>query len=240
MKHHYVHSIRRSIMLLLFSAAVFTGCSSGPQAQKLSANEFADKIRQLPSAPLLDVRTPEEFADGHLTNARNFDWNGDSFEQQTATLDKASPVFVYCLSGGRSAEAAQQMRTEGFKQVYELKGGIMKWRAAGLPETAGKENTAGMSMQQFDTLLESPLPVLVDVYAEWCMPCKKMKPALDSITAEMKDKVKVIRINADENKALCKVLHIESLPVLQLYKEHTLSWSHEGYLDRESITEQLK
>ena len=230
----------------LFPAAAFTiltaftACShSTPYT--LGPAEFSAQLQQHPQSPLLDVRTPEEFAQGHLANARNVDWNGSLFEQQVSTFDKTAPVYVYCLSGGRSAEAAQQMRNEGFSHVYELKGGIMKWRAAGLPET--KENAApaspGMSLQQFNTLLDAGTPVLVDFYADWCAPCKKMKPGLDSIAAGMKDKVTVIRINAPDNLELCKALQVDALPVLQLYRQHALVWSHQGFMSRDEIVKRL-
>ena len=83
---------------------------------------------------MLDVRTPAEYTQGHLSNARNIDWNGGEFEKSIAKLDKSKPVFVYCLSGGRSAAAASKMRSIGFREVYELSGGFAKWKAAKLPE----------------------------------------------------------------------------------------------------------
>src|ERR1035437_4915023 len=147
------------------------------------------------------------------------------------TIDKSKPVFFYCLSGGRSSSAASQMRNDGFKEVYELDGGIMKWRGANLPETT--ENTTastGMTKQQFDALLTPDKTVLVDFYADWCEPCKRMKPYLEEISKDMADKVVVIRINADDNQALCKELKIDALPVMQIYKNKTLAWTNSGYI----------
>lgn len=121
--------------LLFFYTVIslfFNSCTNG---QNLSAIEFSEKINALPSATIIDVRTPEEFAEGHLQNAKNYNWNGADFEKQTKTLDKSKPVFVYCLSGGRSSSAANKMRSDGFKKVFELRGGISKWRAENLPLT---------------------------------------------------------------------------------------------------------
>ena len=224
-------------------AILFNSCNGGKTEAiktELTPNEFAEKIKEMPSAPLIDVRTPEEFSKGHLQNAKNIDWNGDNFESQIETLDKSKPVFVYCLSGGRSSRAASQMRSKGFKEVYELKGGILKWRMANLPETT--DNTVisqGLTKKQFDELLNSDKLVLIDFYAEWCIPCKKMKPILDEISKNMEDKVVVIRINADDNQALCKELKIEALPVLKLYKNKMLSWTNEGYVDKVDILKQI-
>jgi len=101
---------------------------------RLSAAEFAEKIQQTPAAVVVDVRTPAEFAKGHLPQALNIDWKGSEFDKQMATLDKAAPVFIYCLSGGRSASAAHKLSAAGFQNIYELEGGITQWRAAELPE----------------------------------------------------------------------------------------------------------
>ncbi len=111
-------------ILLAIVAILLNSCTqANTQPTTLSAVEFAQKIKELPNAAILDVRTPEEFLKGHLSNALNFDWNGSEFDKQIATLDKAKPVFVYCLSGGRSSDAASKMRSDGFQLVYELNGG---------------------------------------------------------------------------------------------------------------------
>ena len=229
---------------LLGIALLLNSCSSGqkqPDGTNLSAPEFAQKIKELPSAPIVDVRTPGEFSKGHLISATNIDWNGNDFEKQISTLDKSKPVLVYCLSGGRSTAAAAQMRSEGFKEVYDLVGGIMKWRGANLPETTKNEAASlGMSRQQFDVLLNTDKLVLIDFYADWCAPCKKMKPYLEEISKDMSDKVVVVRINADDNQALCRELKIDVLPVLQVYRNKTLSWSNSGYIDKQNVLPQLK
>lgn len=225
-------------------AFVFIGCVNGQNKSvktSLSATEFADKIKQTPKSPVIDVRTPEEFSKGHLKSSKNINFNGDDFEQQISKIDKSKPVFVYCLSGARSSSAASYMRNSGFKEVYELSGGIMKWRAANLPETTDNEITSnGMNLKQFNDLLKSNKLVLIDFYADWCAPCKKMKPYLEEISKDMADKVVVIRINADDNQSLCKELKIDALPVLSLYKNKVQIWTNTGYISKEEVVKQLK
>jgi thioredoxin len=97
-----------------------------------------------------------------------------------------------------------------------------------------------MTKGEFDALLNSDKLVLIDFYAEWCAPCKKMKPYLDEISKDMADKVVIIRINADDNQALCKELKIDVLPVLQLYKNKTLKWTNTGFIDKAEVVKQLK
>jgi len=223
---------------------LFNSCSNGqssPSGPSIPAAAFSKKITELPGAPLIDVRTPGEFSQGHLKNAINYDISESGFESQIASLDKLKPVLVYCLTGSRSTYAVRYMQSIGFKEVYELNGGMMKWRAANLPETTEKTTiAAGMSKQQFDNLLVTDKLVLIDYYADWCAPCKKMKPYLDEISKDMADKVVVVRINADENQALCKELKIDALPVLQIYKNKTLIWSNTGFIEKEAVVKQLK
>lgn len=230
-------------IILIASAALFGNCNRQQKLDyktNLSAAEFAERIAENPNAIVLDVRTPKEFLEGHLQEARNADLNMNDFEQQIKALDKSQPIFVYCLSGGRSSAAADKMRSDGFEQVYELEGGIMKWRAANFPEVANVSSISwGMTKQEFDSLLISDKLVLVDFYADWCAPCKKMKPYLDEIAKEMADKVIVIRINADDHKALCEQLKIDALPVLQLYNKEILVWNNTGYIDKEDVVKQL-
>lgn len=92
---------------------------------------------------------------------------------------------------------------------------MIKWRAAGPLETIITSlKPSGMNKEQFNTLVNSDKVVLVDLYADQCVPCKKIEPYLKEITQDMADKVVVIRINADQNQALCEELKIDALPTL--------------------------
>ena len=97
-----------------------------------------------------------------------------------------------------------------------------------------------MSRLQFDALINSDKLVLVDFYADWCEPCKKMKPYLDEISNSMSDRISVIRINTDDNQQLCRELNIEALPVLQLYKNKNITWSNTGYISKEDVLKKLQ
>lgn len=241
------------IIALVTISVISNSCSNGqsnPQEQlqatskeiktNLTPVEFADKIKELPSAPILDVRTPDEFSGGHIENALNYNWKGSEFDKQIAPLDKSKPVFIYCLSGGRSSAAATKMRTDGFVEVYELSGGMMNWRSQNMPETNTNTTSKGMTRQQFDVLLNSDKIVLIDFYAEWCAPCKKMKPYLEEISKDMVATVIVVRINVDENPTLAKELKIDGLPVLQVYKNKSMTWTYKGFIEKEDVVKQLK
>nr|WP_294858778.1 thioredoxin domain-containing protein [uncultured Fluviicola sp.] len=231
----------KKILSIVLLVTVLFSCSNGQTQYTLPAKTFAEKINNSPNAIILDVRTPGEFSNGHLKNARNYDWNGTEFDQQITSLDKSKPVFVYCLSGGRSSAAADKMRSVGFKEVYELEGGIMQWRSESLPETTNNQvMSTGMTGQDFHALLDSDKLILIDFYADWCVPCKKMEPYLNEISTELKNSVTVIRINVEENQELCKELGISTIPVLQVYKDKKMTWTTTGLVEKEEVMKHLK
>jgi len=82
---------------------------------------------------LLDVRTPEEYAEGHLEGCTLMDFNSPAFADEVAKLDRDKAVYVYCRSGARSGRAADMMTDMGFKEVYNLEGGIVAWQQSGKP-----------------------------------------------------------------------------------------------------------
>lgn len=82
---------------------------------------------------VIDVRTADEFKEGHITGAKNIDIFSDDFEAQVAKLDKTRPVIVHCQSGGRSTRALPVFEKLGFKELIHLDGGFGGWEAAGKP-----------------------------------------------------------------------------------------------------------
>lgn len=228
-------------LIVVFFLIILTGCGkaqNNKNESSLPVTEFSKKIDQARGAQVVDVRTPREFRNGHLKNAMNIDWNADDFSEKAKTLDTDTPIFVYCMSGPRSRAAAAKLREMGFKEVYEMQGGMMKWRNANLPEIKASTST-GMSLARYNEILKSNTPVLVDFYAEWCAPCKKMEPYLKKMAAEMPDKVKIIRINADENAELCKELNVSALPVLKLYKNDKVVWDNLGFVTEDEVKKQI-
>ena len=82
---------------------------------------------------VIDVRTPQEYADGHIRAAINIDYNSPAFKDEIGQLDKNKTYIVYCRTGARSAQARQIMEDLGFKYVINMDGGITAWIDQGLP-----------------------------------------------------------------------------------------------------------
>lgn len=102
--------------------------------QSVGVEEFAAAIHQ-PGVVLIDVRTPAEFAAGHLAGAKNIDVSDSGFSSAIASLAKDAHYAIYCHSGNRSRAAMQLMNDAGFSHVFDLAGGISAWEAAGQPTT---------------------------------------------------------------------------------------------------------
>lgn len=94
--------------------------------QDLENEEFASKMSEV-NGILIDVRTPEEFNEGHIEGAINLDYNSGAFESYVDSLDVTSPVFVYCHAGGRSGKARDILKDRNFLEVYNLKNGYGNW-----------------------------------------------------------------------------------------------------------------
>ena len=225
-----------ALALLVF---VLTSCNGQTQknSKLIDPVAFKKEIAATPNAQILDVRTPEEYASEHLQNAQNVNWLSPDFVANTSKYDKYKPVFVYCKSGGRSHKAAEKLAELGFTNIIELEGGILKWDAAGLSKPA--EKWIGITQKEYADLLSSDKKVLIDFYAEWCAPCKKMTPYLLKMQKELGNKIVIIRLDADQNKSLLSEMKISELPTLLWYENKQLKWQHSGYISESDLKKQF-
>lgn len=215
------------------------GCNAqSKNVHTVPAAAYAEKIKATSNAQILDVRTPEEFSGEHLDNAENVNWNDPNFVSNASKYNKSKPVFVYCKVGGRSKQAADKLSELGFTEVYNLEGGIMKWNAAGFSKPSDK--IIGMCPQEYGDLIKSDKKILVDFYADWCEPCKKMTPYLLQMQIDLKGKLTISRLNADENKTLVSEMKLDELPVLILYENGQQKWLHKGFISENDLKKQLQ
>ena len=114
------------------SAAVQGPAAPVAAPERVDAARFAE-VTASPGVTIVDVRTPEEFAAGHIEGAVNYNVEGPDFGAQIAALDPAGTYAVYCRSGNRSQAAVAAMSQAGIPGIYELESGIVGWEEAGLP-----------------------------------------------------------------------------------------------------------
>ncbi|MCC6514878.1 MAG: thioredoxin [Chitinophagales bacterium] len=229
------------IALLLTISFISTSCNSQNAGQVLTPTAFNEKMNTTSDAEILDVRTPEEYAGGFIKNAQNIDYNSAAFEEEISKLDKNKTYFVYCLSGKRSASAASVMRKNGFANVVNLDGGILAWQSANLPIVTENSKAVAdkITMEMYQQMITSDTLVLVDYFAPWCAPCMKMKPMLEEIEKEYAGKVKVIRLDINENKQLAQQLKIAEIPILKTFVKGKETWVHKGYIEKADLVKNL-
>lgn len=123
-----------SLIVMIMSVIQVSGCNGNDNITSVPATEFENIIKG-DSVQILDVRTPLEYAEGHIAGALNINVQSDDFQQVAEKeLSKDSTILVYCRSGRRSMNAAEILTKLGYK-VINLKGGIIEWREDGLPVT---------------------------------------------------------------------------------------------------------
>ncbi|WP_278576545.1 rhodanese-like domain-containing protein [Alloprevotella tannerae] len=125
--------MKKLLFSILAALGLFANAQSQSEVEVLEPQAFIERVKADTSAIILDVRQPEEFAEGHLAQAINLDWlNQTVFINGLAKLNKQKTYYVYCRSGRRSQAAAGKLKAEGF-QVIDLKGGYLHWVELGLP-----------------------------------------------------------------------------------------------------------
>ncbi len=119
----------KNIIFVLIISLLFISCKgqetehfkildSGQYEQIISQNEVT----------IIDVRTPSEYQNGHIKNARNINVQSGDFKSKMQNFDRKKPIYIYCRSGARSANAGKILEEMGFTEIYDLKGGILSWK----------------------------------------------------------------------------------------------------------------
>ena len=124
--------MKRLFAALIASVFTLTACGATGAVTTMNVPDFAKKVSDK-SIVLLDVRTPAEFASGHISGATNIDFESGTFESDIQKLDKSKSYAVYCRSGNRSGQATSLMAKDGFSTVFNLEGGLINWQSAGYP-----------------------------------------------------------------------------------------------------------
>lgn len=118
-----------SITMLLFASSCKEEKNNG-EIKLVTPEEMQTLIEQK-DVQLVDVRTKQEYEQGHIDDAQNIDFNSPTFDEDIVKLDKNKPVLLYCKSGGRSAKCAEKLKAAGFIKIFDLEGGITQWKFNG-------------------------------------------------------------------------------------------------------------
>mgnify|MGYP000526448653 CR=1 FL=1 len=110
------------LALVLAATLALAACSAGSSSINVNENTI-----------VIDVRTPDEFKDGHIKTAKNIDIMSKEFAAKLGALDKTKPVLVHCQAGGRSTRALPTFEKLGFSEVYHRDGGMNDWNKASQP-----------------------------------------------------------------------------------------------------------
>ncbi len=206
--------------------------------QKLSVDDFEKNITT-EKVQVFDVRTIAEYQTGHLKNSMQADWTDKTqFNERIKYIDKNIPVYIYCLSGVRSAQAADYMRKNGYSNVIEMNGGISAWKRNGKPIADAVIETQ-YTMDEYNAMIPSDKTVLVNFGADWCPPCVKMKPVLEELISKKGKEFELVKIDAGIQTNLMKSLNIESIPVYIYYKNGKEVWRKEGIVSIEEFLAEL-
>lgn len=120
------------ITILLFSACATTAPEGSHSIKDIDAVTAQAALKK-EKVVLLDVRTPEEYSQGHIPGAQLMDFHGEHFNEELVKLDPNATYIVYCASGNRSQKAAQMMKEKSFQNVSNVLGGFQAWQSQQLP-----------------------------------------------------------------------------------------------------------
>ena len=127
------------LLVSLVAGTVLLGsCAPAQTIENITSQNAFSLIQDNQGNPdflILDVRTPAEFASGHIENALNLDFYSETFRNELNNLNKNKTYLVYCKVGGRSQNTLNIMAELNFKEVYNMAGGITAWKAEGFPAT---------------------------------------------------------------------------------------------------------
>lgn len=130
----YPSTVKLLFALLLIMGLQACNSSNAQTAQiKRITNDELKELLSNSSVQLVDVRTPQEYNQGHIGDAQLIDFMRPDFKEKVSKLDKDQPIVVYCAVGGRSYQSTEVLKSLGFKEIYDLKRGIAGWAQAGLP-----------------------------------------------------------------------------------------------------------
>jgi rhodanese-related sulfurtransferase len=122
-----IYRIACLFVAMIFFASCMDNKADNSEVKLVTAEEM-QSILELEDVQLVDVRSPKEHGEIRIANSQNIDFSSPTFDEDISKLDKAKPVILYCKGGNRSAKCAKKLKNAGFEKIYDLEGGISKWK----------------------------------------------------------------------------------------------------------------
>jgi rhodanese-related sulfurtransferase len=234
------------IRIFIFLSLIFIfSCNSAIKNEHVNMDiiQFSN-LTDPENYTLLDVRTNEERINGYLLNSTHIDYYDKRFIEKINLLDKNKPVYVYCKVGGRSLKVSNKLIQFGFKNVYNLEGGFLRWSNNQLPIEYDSLSLLTETKQEFnkqylDSIIQQNETTLIYISTKWCAPCKKMNPLVDKFSNDFVNKLSVIRFDLDRNLFLNEFYNISSIPLFVLYKNNQEVWRKNGIIAYGDIADKL-
>jgi rhodanese-related sulfurtransferase len=125
-------NFKTSYVFILLLMVVLSSCINEEKGSvQLVSPEEMKELQNDKSVQVVDVRTAKEHDQEAIPNSQNIDYNSPTFDEELSRLDKNRPVLLYCKTGRRSAECAKKLENAGFVKIYDLQGGISRWKYEG-------------------------------------------------------------------------------------------------------------
>ncbi|MBE50605.1 MAG: hypothetical protein CMP51_02820 [Flavobacteriales bacterium] len=226
----------RIFKFTLILVTLILSCNSNNINKNLNATSFYELVNE-GNGIILDVRTKTEYDNGHLENALNIDyWSSDLEEQLLNLLPKNMSIYVYCRSGTRSLKTINILYKLGYTDVYGLDGGILSWKENKYPIAEGVLTQSELIIQS-DLLevISSDKKVFISIGGDYCPPCRKMKPIIDSLES-LKTSVKFARFNLSHlDEDVISSYEASSIPLFIFFNEGIEEWRHYGLISKNEL-----
>lgn len=228
--------VRMNLILLLSIFYSIVGLAQ--HVQHVDAEAFNSLIKKNDGV-VLDVRTSGEYSRGHIENSTLISISDRDFVKKVSLLQKDKPLYVYCLSGSRSYSVVNYLSKQGYTQLYNLSRGLMDWQQTGyvlVKSTAAKPSASkAYSDEELSAVMQQKSLALLDFYAPWCAPCKKIMPMIDQAQTDFSKTVSVVKVDVEANDKIKTQYGILSIPGLVLIKDGKEVWRHDGVIEKEAL-----
>ncbi len=225
--------MRLLVLFVLFGLLTFK--ANAQAIVKLTPEQFQQTIQQN-QVQLIDLRPAGAFITEHIPAADNIDIQDRKFQQEALSLNKQLPTLLYCENGKRSIQAVQEFKKLGFENIQILNGGWEAWQKNKLNTTTSisKDGISNIKLTEFEELINANKLTLVNFTADWCLPCKLLKPKINKLAIE-NEQLKIVFIDVDKNQSLANHFNIASIPHLHFYRDGKLVRINNGLFSEKEL-----